>query len=156
MSAPEQQESKSRPGMEDLLFGLFLVALSVVVFVATRKLRVGTASEMGPAYYPRTVAWCVLGFGAFFVGRSFVVPGTRIKPPHWRALLLVSAAVAVFALLVTRAGLALASFASMVIVSLASKETRLVEVIVFSAVVSAGCVLLFVKALSLPVPIFPW
>ncbi len=142
--------------MEDLLFGGFLVALSLTVFVATRKLQVGTASEMGPAYYPRAIAWCVMGFGVFFVGRSFVVPGARIKPPHWRALLLVPAAVAVFALLVNRAGLALASFLSMALVSLASEETRLVEVIAFSAVVSAGCVLLFVKALSLPVPICPW
>lgn len=142
--------------MEDLLFGLFLVALSATVFVATRRLQGGTASDMGPGYYPRTIAWCVLGFGAFFVGRSFVVPGTRIKGPHWRALILIPAAVAVFALLVNRAGLALASFLSMVVVSLASEETRFIEVIAFSAIVSAGSVLLFVKALSLPVPIFPW
>lgn len=142
--------------MEDLLFGVFLAVLSISVFVATRKLQTGTASDMGPAYFPQAIAWGMLAFGVFFIGRSLVVPGDKIKPPHWRALILVPASVGVFALLVNTAGLALASFLSMVVVSLASKETRLLEVIVFSAAVSAGAVLLFVKALALPVPIFPW
>ncbi len=151
-----EKEPKSRPGMEDLLFGIFLAAVSIAVFVITRKLAVGSAADMGPGYFPQAIAWGMLAFGVFFIGRSLVVPGDKIKLPHWRALILVPASVGVFALLVNTAGLALASFLSMVVVSLASKETRLLEVIAFSAAVSAGSVLLFVKALALPVPIFPW
>ncbi len=59
-------------------------------------------------------------------------------------------------MLVMPAGLGLASFLAMVLASLASKETRLLEVILFSAAISAASVLLFVKALAMPVPIFPW
>lgn len=47
------QQSKSRPAMEDLLFGLFLAALAVLVFAATRKLMVGSAADMGPGYFPQ-------------------------------------------------------------------------------------------------------
>ncbi len=147
---------KSRPAMEDLLFGLFLAALAILVFVATRKLQVGSAADMGPGYFPQAIAWGMLGFGVFFIAKSFVVPGDKILPPHWRALVLIPLAVGVFALLVMPAGLALASFLAMVVASLASKETRLLEVVIFSAAISAASVLLFVTALSLPVPIFPW
>lgn len=142
--------------MEDLLFGVFLAALAIAVFLTTRKLAVGSAADMGPGYFPQAIAWGMLGFGVFFIGKSFVVAGDPIKGPHWRALLLVPLAVGLFAALVLPAGLAVASFVAMVVGSLASKETRLLEVVVFSALVSAASVLLFVKALALPVPIFPW
>ena len=147
---------KRRPAMEDLLFGVFLLGLALFVFWATRKLQVGSAADMGPGYFPQAIAWGMVGFGTFFTAKSFVVAGDPIKGPHWRALILIPAAVGVFALLVEPAGLAIASFLAMVLSSLASKETRFVEVIVFSAAISAASVLLFVKALALPVRIFPW
>lgn len=150
------QQPKSRPAMEDLLFGLFLAGLAVLVFVATHKLLVGSAADMGPGYFPRAIAWGMVAFGVFFVAKSFVAPGERILPPHWRALILIPAAVGLFALLVMPAGLAIASFVAMVVASLASTETRLLEVVIYSVAISAASVLLFVTALSLPVPIFPW
>ena len=55
-----------------------------------------------------------------------------------------------------KAGLALASFLSMIVASAASRETRPLEIVIFSVLISAASVLLFVRALSLPVPIFPW
>ena len=152
----EETPVKKRPAMEDLLFGVFLAGLAGLVFAATAKLSVGMTADMGPGYFPKAIAWGILGFGVFFIGKSFVVPGERILPPFWRGLILVPGAVAVFALLVNTAGLALASFLAMVVVSFASTETRPMEVILFSAGVSAGSVLLFVKALAMPVPIFPW
>ena len=150
------ESAKRRPAMEDLLFGVFLVALAIGVFVATRKLQLGTAADMGPGYFPQAIAWGLVAFGAVFIAKSFVIAGDPIRPPHWRALILIPAAVGVFALLVRPAGLALASFLAMVVSSFASKETRFGEVILFSAGISAASVLLFVKALALPVPIFPW
>ena len=152
----EENPAKKRPAMEDLLFGAFLAGLAALVFVATARLSVGTTADMGPGYFPKAIAWGILGFGVFFIGKSFVVPGDRILPPFWRGLILVPVAVAVFAALVNTAGLALASFLAMVVASFASTETRPLEVILFSAGISAGSVLLFVKALSMPVPIFPW
>lgn len=156
MMRGEQDVRKHRPAMEDLLFGLFLAALAVVVFVATRKLSVGSAADMGPGYMPLAIAWGTLAFGVFFIGKSFVTPGERILPPRWRPLLLIPLAVAVFALLVMKAGLAIASFLAMMVASAASEETNPKEIVVFSLAISAGSVLLFVRALSLPVPIFPW
>jgi hypothetical protein len=156
MSPNHEAGREGRPAMEDLLFGLFLLGVAVLVLVSTRKLSIGTASDMGPGYVPQAIAWGMALFGIFFVGKSFAAPGKKVHAPYWRGLILISAAVGVFALFVNTAGLALASFLAMITVSLASKETRLIEVMIFSALISAASVLLFVKALSLPVPIFPW
>ncbi len=152
----DSEPAKRRPGLEDLLFGLFLVALALVVFVSTRRLTVGTAANMGPGYVPQAIAWGMTAFGVFFVGKSLVVPGERILPPYWRGLILIPLAVAVFCLLVMPAGLAIASFLAMLVASAASPETRPVEIVIFSAIMSAASVLVFVRALALPVPIFPW
>lgn len=147
---------KCRPAPEDLLFGIFLIALSILVFVSTRRLGVGSAADMGPGYVPQAIGWGTMAFGVFFVGKAFVVPGERVLPPCWRPLILIPLAVAVFSLLVMKAGLALASFLAMGVASCASEETRPMEMLIFCLAVSAGSVLLFVRALALPVPIFPW
>ena len=55
----------------------------------------------------------------------------------------------------TRFGLALSSFATILIASLATREARPIETLLFALGLSAAAVLLFVKALALPVPIWP-
>jgi hypothetical protein len=64
--------------------------------------------------------------------------------------------VAAFALMATTAGLMLASLVTVVVAGFASRETRFVENVLFGGAMAVGSVLLFVKALSLPVPIWPW
>lgn len=140
----------------DLLFGLFLICVAAGTFAATAKLAHGTAADMGPGYMPRAIALGLLGFGLFFAGRGLLRAHAGIARVHLRPILGIAAAVAAFSVLVESAGLALAAFAGIVIAALASRESRLVEVLVFGIGVSAGAVLLFVKALALPVPIWPW
>lgn len=156
MDQGKESSEKSKPGMEDLLFGLFLVALSVFVYISTNRLSTGTAADMGPGYFPKAIAIAMFCFGGFFTIRSFFIPGEKVTLPFWRGFILIPAATGAFALLLNPAGLAIASFTAMVLVSLASKETRFIEVLIFSACISAGTVLLFVKALAMPAPIFPW
>ena len=45
---------------------------------------------------------------------------------------------------------------AMVVAAAASRETRWLETTLFAAALSAGAVLLFIKVLALPVPMFPW
>ncbi len=151
----KQDLPQQRPAMADLLFGLFLAGAACLVFWATRTLPLGTAASMGPAYFPRAIAWGTLCFGVFFIVKSLIVAGAPLSPPKLRPLLLIPLAAAVFSSLVMLAGLAIASFLSMLLASAASRESRPLEILIFSLCISAGSVLLFVRALSLPVPIFP-
>ena len=66
-----------------------------------------------------------------------------------RPLLAITASVAVFALTASRLGLALSSFAAILIASLATREVKPVESVVFALALSTAAVLLFVKVLGL-------
>jgi hypothetical protein len=147
--------TRSRIDLQDLLFGLFLVAVAAGTLVATRKLAIGHAADMGPGYMPHVVALALMGFGLFFSGRGFWRMRVGIQPVQLRPLLAILASVGVFALTAERLGLAIASVAAVILASFATREWRLVETIAFAVVLSGAAVLLFVKLLGLPIPIWP-
>lgn len=145
----------SRIDWQDLLFGLFLVAVAAGTLVATRNLAVGSAADMGPGYMPRAVALGLLGFGLFFCVRGSRRAGPAIVPVQARPLLAILAAVGVFALTTQRLGLVIAAVATVVVASFATRESRLLETVLFAALLAGAAVLLFVKVLALPVPVWP-
>jgi hypothetical protein len=110
---------------------------------------------MGPGYMPRAIAIMLLAFGLWFSIRGIRRPFVGIAPVRLQPLLAITGSVAVFALTATRFGLALSSFAAILIASLATREARPIETLLFALGLSAAAVLLFVKALALPVPIWP-
>lgn len=140
----------------DLAFGAFLVAVAAGTLFATRGLAGGTAADMGPGYMPRALALILLAFGLFFAGRGVVRGPVGIDPVQLRPILGVGTAVGVFALLIESAGLALASFAAVLVAAGASRESRFFEVILFGLAITAAAVMLFIKALALPVSVWPW
>ncbi|WP_207458166.1 tripartite tricarboxylate transporter TctB family protein [Azospirillum sp. SYSU D00513] len=141
---------------QELLFGLFLVALSGVAFWQTSRLAAGTAADMGPGFVPRVIAWTILGFGAFFVLRAGILPRRALPAISLRPLVAVLGAVATFALVLPALGLVAASLAAILIGGAAAPGGRLLGTLLFAAVLTALTVLLFVTALSLPVAIWPW
>jgi len=146
---------RSRIDLQDLLFGLFLVAVAAGTLVATRKLTVGHAADMGPGYMPRVVALALMAFGLFFSGRGLFRMRLGIAPVQLRPLLAILASVGVFALTAERLGLAIASVVTVMLASFATREGRLVESVAFAVVLSGAAVVLFVKVLGLPVPVWP-
>jgi putative tricarboxylic transport membrane protein len=147
--------TRSRIDLQDLLFGLFLVAVAAGTLVATRNLAIGHPADMGPGYMPRVVALALMGFGLFFSARGFWRMRVGIAPVQWRPLLAILASVGVFALTAERLGLAIASVVAVILASLATREGRPAETIAFAVVLSGAAVLLFVKLLGLPIPIWP-
>ena len=156
MTGSDGPSTQRRLDLQDLLFGGFLLVFAVAVTAATWKLRVGTAASMGPGYMPRVLSVGIAAFGVYFVVRGAVKPFHAIDPPRPRAVLGILAAVALFALLAPTAGLAVAALATIVAAGLASAETRFLENLLFGVAMAVAVVLLFVKALSLPVPAWPW
>lgn len=150
------EQAGRRLDLQDLLFGLFLIAVALAATAATWKLRVGTGANMGPGYMPRAIAIGIAAFGIFFVVRALLQPFQAVEPPQARAVFGILASVAVFGLLAPKAGLAIATLATIVVAGFASRETRLVENLLFAVAMAVGAVLLFIKALALPVPAWPW
>ncbi|MGU3494169.1 tripartite tricarboxylate transporter TctB family protein [Xanthobacteraceae bacterium A53D] len=148
--------TERRINWPDLLFGGFLIAVAAGTFAATWKLAGGTTSNMGPGFMPRALALILLGFGSYFAGRSLLRPFEGISAIHWRPLLGIPVAIGLFAFLLEPFGLALASLVAILAAAAASRETRFFEILLFGLAMTAASVFLFVKALSLPVPIWPW
>ena len=147
---------KRRIDFQDVLFGLFLIAVAAFAMFATRKLSVGSASDMGPGYMPLAISLIILGFGVFLTGRGLLSGNEQgIEAVQLRPVLMILLSVGVFAFLAERAGLVLASLATVIIAGFGGREHRFVEGAIFAVVLTAASVLLFVRVLALPVPVWP-
>ena len=146
---------KSRGDIPGAAFGGFLILLAIVALVETRNLSMGTAEDMGPGYVPRALAFIIMGFGFVIAGQSFfakVRPLPAVKP---RPLLSVLVSLAVFALLLPRGGLAMATLATMACSTFATADYKWRESVIFAVIITAFTVLLFVRGLGLPLSVWP-
>jgi len=148
---------KLRINLHDVLFGIFLIVAAGAAMFMTRNLTIGTASNMGPGYMPLAVALIILGFGVFLIGRGLLTGNEQgIETVQLRPILAVLVSVGVFALLAERAGLVLASLATIIVAGFGGREFRIVESVLFACVLTACAALLFVSVLDLPLPLWPW
>jgi hypothetical protein len=139
----------------ELAFGSFLVALGAIGFWLAGDLNVGTAGAMGPGYVPRALTILIMLFGVVFAARAAVAGGVPFPEIEVRPLLLISASVALFALLLPRVGLAITSFAVVVCAGYAAQDVRMRENLVLGVVLAAFAIALFIKLLGLPIAIWP-
>jgi hypothetical protein len=147
--------NKLRTDLPDLAFGGFLIILSLVALVETRNLSIGTAANMGPGYVPRALACVILGFGLIIAGRGFFAKRRELPAFKFRPILSVLISLAVFALLLPRGGLALATMATMACSTLATPGYKWKESVLFAVIITVFTVLLFVTALGLPMSVWP-
>jgi hypothetical protein len=144
-----------RLNVPDMAFAAFLVALGAFAFALAGELTVGTAAAMGPGYVPRGLALLIMGYGLILGARAAFTGRQAFPGIAWRPLLLISVAVALFALLLPVAGLAITSFVVVVCAGFAAYDVRLRENAVLGIGLAAFAVVLFVTVLGLPIPIWP-
>jgi Tripartite tricarboxylate transporter TctB family len=144
-----------RIDFKDLAFALFLIALALIAFGATGSLAVGTASDMGPGFVPRALAWIILGFGVGFLVTGFAKARAPIPLPAWRPLAAILASIALFAVLFAKLGLIAACVGAVVVAGTATSPVRWLKLIVFGLIIAAFSALLFVKGLGLPFKLWP-
>lgn len=145
----------SRVNVPDLAFGILLLAVAAFTWLLVADLPVGSATSMGPGYVPRGLALLIGAFGLIQIGRAMLASFAPFPHVAIRPLLLVGAAVAVFALLLRGAGLAITSAAVVVVAGLAAYDVRIGENALLALGLAVFSVLLFVMALGLPIPIWP-
>jgi len=130
----------------DYFGGAALIALALFAYEASRDLPGMRGFAFGPGTAPRGFAY-VLGA----LGVAVSATGLLTKGPGIDRFL----SVVLFAWLVRPLGLVIASFLSILAAAGATPEARLVETLVWGAVLTAFCVLLFPYALNLPMQIWP-
>jgi hypothetical protein len=139
----------------DLIAGLFLLACAGLAWWFGRDLSVGSAFRMGPGYIPRLLTWVVLGFGALLLLRAFVMTGPRLAPWPLRPIVLVIAAMVVFALSVERAGLLLASLLAVGLAALATPQNSWRSALVLGVALAVAACVMFPWLLQLPLRVLP-
>jgi hypothetical protein len=139
----------------DLLAGLLFAAFGVAALLISQSYVIGTASRMGPGYFPRMLGILLVVLGAALALRGFW-PSSEAQPRwHWRPLLVVLAGVASFTIAAPRLGLVAASLLLVLISSAASEDFRWKEALISGAIQGGAAVAVFVYGLRIPLPVWP-
>lgn len=139
----------------DFYGGVVLVALALLAWWGSSGLAGSQGVHFGAGTAPRLLSGllALLGVGVAVMG--LVTDGERVEHYAVRGPLLVTAATLVFAATISSFGLVVASFLTVLVASAASPETRWKEAVIWAAVLSCFCTLLFVHALGLSLPTWP-
>ncbi|HYD61494.1 MAG TPA: tripartite tricarboxylate transporter TctB family protein [Noviherbaspirillum sp.] len=142
---------------QDFWSGVIFIVFGLAAVLIARDYSMGSAGRMGPAYFPTFLGAILAVIGAASVVRSMVKRGGQIGRFAIRELLLVFAAVMLFGVLVRGAGLAISVIVLVLAGGYASIKFKVGPYLLLAVGLAVFCVLVFVKALGLPMPVFgPW
>lgn len=140
----------------DLGAGLFLIAVGAFAFWQSAGLDPGTLRQVGPGMVPRALAVLTLLCGIGIAVGVLFDRGERMERWFVRGPLFLLGAAVAFGLTVRPLGLVVAGPLAVIIGGFAGRDTRIVETLVFGAVMTVFCVVLFKILLGLPIPVAPW
>jgi hypothetical protein len=138
---------------KDFWSGVMFIVFGLAAVIIARDYAMGSAGRMGPAYFPTALGWILAALGATGVLRSFLTAGEPVEKFAIRELFLILLSVILFGILVRGAGLVIAVLISIVLSAYASPKFRWKSVGILAVGMAVFAVLLFVKALGLPMPI---
>lgn len=145
----------TKPNRHDVMAGGIFIAIAVFFAIQGARYEFGTAIKMGPGFFPVVLA---LFLGA--LGIAVIFGGLRNSeaaaagPVPWRAILLISVALALFAAGARTLGLVPLVFLCTAITALASPKNSPMSAIVMGLVMTALCYLVFKIGLSVSIPTF--
>jgi putative tricarboxylic transport membrane protein len=109
----------------------------------------------GPGTAPRLFGWLLVGVSTIIAVGGLISHGPPLERWGIRAPFLFLASVVFFGATVRPWGLVISSFFTLMIAAAASKEIRWVESVIWSAVLTAACVGLFIYGLNPPLQLWP-
>ena len=149
----------ARYSLKNLLAGLIFVGFGIAFGYAASNYQIGTALRMGPGYFPIILAGIMVVLGVIIVVQSFLDGADEIPLQHvpWRGLVLLIGALAFFGFTVRGLGLLPSLFVTVFLAGFASRSNGLVGALVLAVGLTALCMVIFIWALGLPLPLFgPW
>jgi hypothetical protein len=146
--------------LTDILAGLIFVAFGLAFATTSLRYEIGTPLRMGPGYFPLALGGILVFLGLLIVGKGFISSSSdegRLGSIPWRALFLIVLAVLFFGLTVRGLGLVPATAVTALLTALASYRTGILAAVATAAGLTVLCVLIFLLALQLQLPMFgPW
>jgi hypothetical protein len=137
--------------------GLLFLAVGIAAVGFGRNHPIGTAMRMGPAYFPMWLGSILAVIGAAVVIRAAFRPGPPLERFAYRKIALVLGSTVLFGLLLRRTGFALSLIVLVILSAYASRSFRWPAATTLAVTLAAGCIVVFVWLLKLPIPILgPW
>ena len=127
----------------------------LIFLVVARNYRMGNATSMGPAYFPTVLGGLMAVLGGIIFFRSFLVRGKKVPAMSFSPLFFIILSLLLFAYLLKPIGVIFTLALLLIVSAFAGHEFKLKEVLILSVVLILFSVLVFVKGLGLPFPLWP-
>ncbi len=141
-------------GSKQRYAGLLLILFGGFGVVASRQYTIGTATDMGPGYFPMVLGYVLLLLG---VAAQFDTSKAEVEPVDVKEILTlisICAGIVAFAELIERLGLAAAILGALLCACVFRLRRHFVEILVIYVVLTAVAVGLFIHVLELPLRAF--
>jgi hypothetical protein len=145
----------SRLLQKDVLAGLLCLTIALIGLTVNTEYPTGTASAMGPGFFP-IIIFGLLGIcGAGLVIWRLMHDGQDAGSWHWRPLAVISLSMVAFGLTVETLGFILSTILLLIIAGFWTADISWRRLLVLAVVTSVLAGLLFVVLLNLQVSLWP-
>jgi drug/metabolite transporter (DMT)-like permease len=142
----------------DFWSGVMFIVAGAAFAAGALNYSFGSSARPGPAYFPFGLGVLLALLGALVLFKAITVEsadGGKIEAVPWKPMLLITFSVVLFGALLPVLGLAIALPVLILVSSLGGDEFKLKEVIVNSIILTVGSWAIFIKGLSLVIPLWP-
>ncbi len=142
---------------KDWWTGLLYLFFGGSAMIIAQGYPLGTATKMGPAYFPTVLGGILILIGLISLARSFIQTGAPIEKFALKGLALILLSTVLFGVIVRGAGLAVALPLLVIISSLGSRGMKWLPRFLLALSLTVFCVLVFLKGLGIPLAVIgPW
>lgn len=141
---------------QDLAGGIMLLIIGAAGFIGAWDLAFGQFAGIGSGMLPKIVSVLICGFGLILIALGFLARnGEPLTSWNLRGAFFVLGAALLFSWTIRPLGLIFAAPIAILFASLADRNTRPLEIAIFTVLMTAFCIGLFSFALRLPIPVLP-
>lgn len=143
---------------KDFWSGLMFVVVGLGFAWGATTYSFGSSARPGPGFFPFGLGLLMAALGGLVLFKALVIEtedGEPIGAWAFKPLIIVMLSVSVFGFLLPRLGMALSLPILIVMVSLAGDEFHWKDAIISVVVLTLGSWLIFIKGLSLVIPLWP-
>lgn len=141
---------------KDFWAGLMFIAFGLSFVFIARNYEMGKAMSMGPAYFPTVLGYLTAVLGGIVFFQSFTVRGGKVPTFSFWPIFFIVLSLCLFGYLLKPLGLVLSLVLLVVVSAVGGREFKMKEVLILTVALTIFSVLVFVKALSLPLPLWPY
>lgn len=139
-----------RLNQKDLVGGCGMLVISAGFTYFAYRLGLGTTRHMGAGYFPFIFGVFTMVLALATIAGAFFSAG-RLRGLPWRPLVVLSASILGFVLLLPRTGLVPAVFVTLLLASFADDEGRFVQFLALATGIGIAVWLIFIIGLGLPI-----